>query len=227
MENVLAIIQDNVNNIQEKINKTAKDWGRVPSDINLVAVSKKQSIDKIKESLDSGHRLFGENKVQEAYEHWADLKDNYEDIKLHMIGHLQTNKVKEAVALFDVIETVDSKKIAKKISDELNKQEKSLSCFIQVNTGQESQKYGVIPDELEDLIDYCRSDDVNLDVIGLMCIPPSDEPYGLHFAFLRKLGEKHGLFQLSMGMSSDYDKAIMAGASHIRIGTAIFGDRGD
>ena len=217
-------IQDNIDRIKTKIKKTANNWDRNTEDINLIAVSKGQSINGIKETLDTGHRLFGENKVQEAYDHWFDIKNDYKDIRLHMIGHLQTNKVKDAVALFDVIETIDSKKIAKKLSDEMRKQNRVLSCFIQVNTGDEEQKYGVVPGDLDELLNYCRGD-LGLNISGLMCIPPNDNKSGMHFAFLNKLRGKYSLEELSMGMSHDYDKAIMAGATYIRVGRDLFGER--
>lgn len=218
------MVRNNLIEINSKISSVCKNWGRDKEDINIIAVSKKQPKYKIEEAIKAGHRLFGENKVQEAYEHWHELKEKYNDIKLHLIGHLQSNKVKDAVILFDVIESLDSKKLAKKIAAECNKQNKTIKCFIQVNTGKEEQKSGVFPEDLEDLLNYSVNE-CGLDISGLMCIPPTSEPAGLHFAFLNNLAKKYGLNDLSMGMSMDYDKAVMAGANYVRIGTALFGDR--
>ncbi len=218
------MIKTNLIEINNKISSVCKNWGRSEKDINIVAVSKRQPKYKIEEAIKAGHRLFGENKVQEAYEHWYEIKEKYDDIKLHLIGHLQSNKVKDAVALFDVIESLDSKKLAKKIAKECDKQDKKIKCFIQVNTGKEEQKTGVFPEDLEDLLNYSVNE-CGLDISGLMCIPPTLEPSGLHFAFLNNLAMLNGLNDLSMGMSMDYDKGVMAGANYVRIGTALFGDR--
>jgi pyridoxal phosphate enzyme (YggS family) len=190
----------------------------------LIAVSKQQSADAIQSALDAGHRVFGENRVQEAYQHWADKRDLYPDLQLHLIGPLQGNKAAEAVALFDVIHTVDREKIARALDDEMQKQGRALPCFIQVNTGEEPQKAGIKPDELADFIQFCRAE-TQFNVIGLMCIPPVDAPAALHFLLLRTLAMKHGLPHLSMGMSDDYDTALRCGASFIRVGSALFGTR--
>lgn len=191
--------------------------------VNLVAVSKMQPEECVRAALEAGHRLFGENKVQEAKDRWSALKKEFPDVRLHFIGHLQTNKVKDAVALFDIIETVDSAKLAAALADEMKKQGRNLPCFIQVNTGEEPQKGGVIPSELPALLEECKK--CGLNITGLMCIPPENEPPALHFALLKKLAARHGLKDLSMGMSADFEKAIPLGATCIRVGTALFGER--
>jgi len=217
-------ITNNLANIYEQIEKAAKTADRNPADIHLIAVSKKQSQGKIKAALNSGHRLFGENRVQEAQEHWAALRPEYPDLKLHLIGPLQTNKVKEAVTLFDVIETLAREKLARALEAEFKKQDKNPLCFIQVNTGEEPQKAGIVPSDLPDFLAFCVSE-CGLNIKGLMCIPPANEPPALHFSFLAKLAKENSLHDLSMGMSSDFEKAIPLGATHIRIGTGIFGQR--
>lgn len=216
-------IADNFKAIQEQIADGAKDSARDPSSIQLVAVSKMQPAERVRAALDHGHRLFGENRVQDAQERWTPFKKDYADITLHLIGPLQTNKVKEAVALFDVIETIDREKLAIALADEMKKQGRALPCFIQVNTGDEEQKAGVSVGELSALLDRCRM--LGLNVTGLMCIPPVDQPPAFHFALLQKLAQRYGLKYLSMGMSGDFKKAIPLGATHVRIGTALFGDR--
>ena len=220
----LMTIKDNLNTIHQTIEKAAKPWGRALDDITLIAVSKRQPQEKILEALETGHRHFGENRVQEAYEHWETIKPTMSDLCLHLIGPLQTNKVKEAVVLFDVIHSVDREKLARKLSDEMRAQDKQIPCFIQVNIGEEEQKSGILPADLPAFLEFCRKD-CGMNIIGLMCIPPVDEPAALYFALLKKMAEEHGLSQLSMGMSGDYDKAIPLGATHIRVGTALFGTR--
>ncbi len=217
-------VADNLIQIYEQIEKAAQSAGRNPANTHLVAVSKKQPAERIQAALDTGHRLFGENRVQEAQEHWAALKSQYPDLKLHLIGPLQTNKVREAVGLFDVIETVDRPKLAKALAKEMEKQGRKLPCFIQVNTGEEPQKAGILPADLPAFLALCR-EECGLEIGGLMCIPPMDEPPALHFAFLAKLAQENGLQDLSMGMSADFEKAISLGATHIRIGTGVFGNR--
>lgn len=221
----MSQISENLNKLYEEIAKTAEEWGRAADDISLVAVSKKQPDERIDAALAGGHRVYGENRVQEAQERWEKRRAEYDDLTLHLIGPLQTNKVKDAVALFDVIEVVDRPKLARKLAKEMDRQDRHLPCFIQVNTGKEDQKSGVLPADLPGLLSLCR--DEGLDIIGLMCIPPVDDPPGLHFAYLKQLADDHGLKQLSMGMSGDYDKAIAAGATAIRVGTGVFGPRPD
>jgi pyridoxal phosphate enzyme (YggS family) len=216
-------IKENLELVETIIVQGAKKFNRCVDDINLVAVSKKQPIDRIYEMLQCGHRLYGENRVQEAQERWLNLRPDYPDLKLHLIGPLQTNKVRDAVALFDVIETLDRPKLAKAIGAEMKKQNKSIPCFIQINTGEEDQKSGIMPHELESFLALCRDEDLN--IIGLMCIPPQADPPAMHFAFLQKLAKQYDLKHLSMGMSSDFERAIPLGATYIRVGTALFGKR--
>ena len=216
-------IAANFSDITKSIRKAERGAGREEGTVKLVAVTKTQSAAALEVALATGHRLFGENKVQEAQSHWTDLKTKYPDIKIHLIGPLQTNKVKDAVALFDCIETLDREKLADALAAEMKRQGRALPCFIQVNTGEEEQKAGIAPRDLSAFLDYCRN--LELNITGLMCIPPPDEPAGLHFAFLKNLADRHGLKELSMGMSGDFEKAITAGASYVRIGTALFGSR--
>lgn len=220
MENDIAA---NFADITHQIRKAERVSGRKDGATQLVAVSKTQPADALEAALATGHRVFGENKVQEAYAHWADVKPRYPDLTLRLIGPLQTNKAKEAVALFDCIETLDREKLVDALAVEMKKQGRTIPCFIQVNTGAELQKAGVLPTGLAALLDYARA--AGIIVTGLMCIPPADEAPQLHFAFLKNLADRHGLSQLSMGMSSDFDRAIAAGATHVRIGTALFGER--
>lgn len=216
-------IAANFADIGNQIRKAERAARRKEGAAQLVAVTKTQSAEKLNAALATGQRLFGENKVQEAYSHWEDIKPRYSDLKLHLIGPLQTNKAKEAVAFFDCIETLDREKLVDALAVEMKKQGRDVSCYIQVNTGAEEQKSGVLPKDLPALLDYARAAGIN--VTGLMCIPPADEPAGLHFAFLKNLGDRYGLSNLSMGMSADFEKAIAAGATHVRIGTALFGAR--
>jgi pyridoxal phosphate enzyme (YggS family) len=216
-------ITANLITLSEKIARACAEVGRDPHDVNLVAVSKLQPPERIAQALAAGQRLFGENRVQEAKAHWADLRAQYPDLKLHLIGPLQTNKAGSAVALFDCIETVDRPSLADNLAKEMKKQGRILPCFIQVNTGEEEQKGGVAPGGLPDLLDHCRR--AGLTIRGLMCIPPVDEPPGPHFALLKKLAQRRGLANLSMGMSADFEQAIALGATYIRVGTALFGER--
>lgn len=217
-------IDNNRKHIQKRINAACLVGGRDPVSVSLIAVSKMQTNQKIQEALDCGQRLFGENRVQEAYSHWINHKDIYSDLKLHLIGPLQTNKVKEAVTLFDMIQTLDREKLAKALQSEMQKQFRQVPCLVQINTGEESQKAGIKPQELEEFLYFCRKE-CNLIVEGLMCIPPINEPPALHFALLNKLSHKYSLTKTSMGMSSDFEKAIALGATYIRIGTLFFGTR--
>jgi pyridoxal phosphate enzyme (YggS family) len=197
---------------------------RDPTSVHLVAVTKTFGAEDIVPVLDAGHRIFGENRVQEAKAKWPALRERYPGIELHLIGPLQSNKAKEAVQLFDAIHSIDRRKIAEAIAEEMPKQGKRLQLFIQVNTGEEPQKAGVIPRETGDFLRLCR-DDMKLAISGLMCIPPVDEEAGVHFAFLAKIARELGLSQLSMGMSADFETAIAFGATHIRVGSQIFGER--
>jgi len=190
----------------------------------LVAVSKGHGAERVRAVLEAGHRVFGESRVQEANAKWPPLKRAHPDVELHLIGPLQTNKVREAVQLFDVIQTLDRPKLATALTAERARTGRSPTLFIQVNTGEESQKAGVAPQDAPGFIAWCR-DELELPVRGLMCIPPVDEPPAPHFALLQKLAREHGLALLSMGMSGDFETAIKFGATHVRIGTAIFGER--
>ena len=189
----------------------------------IIAVSKTFGMEKILPLVEYGQIHFGENKVQEAIEKWTDIKSNNNDIKLHLIGGLQTNKVKSAVKLFDYIHSVDNQKLAKKISDEQQKQNKKVKVFIQVNIGNEEQKSGVNKSSLPELYSYCKT--LNLEVIGLMCIPPLNEPSEIFFKEMSDLNKNHNFEELSMGMSSDYLDAIRNSATYVRIGSNIFGQR--
>ena len=210
--------------IQKKIKEAAKYSGRHFEDLTLIAVSKQQPEDRIEAALDFGIRIFGENRVQEAQMRWQARRPLYPDLHLHLIGPLQSNKAGDAVALFDVLHTIDRPKIATALKIEMNKQNRELPCFIQVNTGEEPQKAGIAPTEVGDFLAYCRTD-VRLNICGLMCIPPIDEEAAMHFALLKSLTERFALPQLSMGMSGDFEEAIGFGATHIRVGSALFGSR--
>lgn len=210
--------------VQAEIAAAAVDAGWEPGRINLVAVSKVHGPDRITPVLAAGHRLFGENRVQEAEQKWPALREAFPDVTLHLIGPLQSNKTKNAVATFDVIETVDRPKIAIALAKEFDRVGRRLPCFLQVNTGEESQKAGVLPEDIDDFVKQCR-DDLALDIQGLMCIPPVDEEPALHFALLAEMAARNGVTGLSMGMSADYVTAIQQGATHVRIGSAIFGAR--
>ena len=215
------IIQ-NLINIQKEINSNLDNL-KVTKVPKIIAVSKTFTIDKINPLIQYGHLDYGENKVQEAINKWADIKLTNKDINLHLIGNLQTNKVKFAVNLFDYIHSVDSEKIAKKIFDEQRKQNKKIKLFIQVNIGNENQKSGVSKSSLPSLYSYCKS--LNLDVVGLMCIPPLDKSASSYFKEMNTLNNNLGLNELSMGMSADYLEALQNSATYLRIGSNIFGKR--
>lgn len=196
----------------------------MPADVQLVAVSKTHDADRILPVIQAGHRVFGENRVQEAEGKWPALKEHFQGLKLHLIGPLQSNKAEQAVSLFDVIETVDREKIARTLAKEQKKQNRTLRYYIQINTGLEPQKAGIAPAETTAFVGLCR-DELGLDVEGLMCIPPAHENPGPHFALLRKLASENGLGRLSMGMSNDFETAIAFGATSVRVGSALFGVR--
>lgn len=219
-----ADVVANYEEVRETMIAAARAAGRDPAGVHLVAVTKMFGPERIRPVIAAGHRLFGENRVQEAAEKWPALRADCPDLELHLIGPLQTNKVKDAVALFDVIETLDRPKLARKIAQEFEKQQKRLRLFVQVNTGEEEQKAGVLPRETDAFIARCR-EEFALSVDGLMCIPPADEEPAMHFALLAKIAARNGIGALSMGMSADYETAITFGATHVRIGTAIFGER--
>ena len=210
--------------IENRILRACKHASRKRSEVKLIAVSKRQEADRIQASLEAGFRCFGENQVQEALTRWLPLTSIYPDLELHLIGALQSNKAADAVRLFDVIHTIDRDKIAKAVSVEMKKQNKQLSCLIQVNTGLESQKSGIVPEKAVEFAKICAYN-YGLIVEGFMCIPPIEEDASPHFAFLNKLASQAGLASLSMGMSADFEDAIRLGATHIRIGSALFGNR--
>jgi hypothetical protein len=202
----------------------ARAAGRDPSGITLVAVAKTHAAERIALALAAGQRVFGENRVQEAAAKWPALKQAWPDVELHLIGPLQTNKARDAVALFDVIESLDRPKLAQVLAAEMARSGRRPACYVQVNTGEEPQKAGLAPAAVDDFIRNCRTD-LGLPVVGLMCIPPLDEEPSLHFALLAKIAKRNGIGILSMGMSADYEIAIAFGATHVRVGTAIFGER--
>jgi len=211
--------------VEARIAASARSVSRDPSSVTLIAVSKTFDADGIRPALDAGHRTFGENRVQESQSKWPALKAAFPGVALHLIGPLQSNKAKEAVGLFDAIHTIDRIKIAQAVSAEIEKQRKPLQLFVQVNTGEEPQKAGIAPADAAGFVTHCR-DDLGLNIYGLMCIPPVDEECAVHFAFLAKLSRELGLGGLSMGMSGDFETAIEFGATHVRVGSSIFGHRG-
>ncbi len=218
-------IAANLAQVKTQISEVAAQCGRQPGGVALVCVSKTHPGEKIEQAIRAGQRVFGENRVQEAERKWPPLKQKYGDVKLHLIGPLQSNKVGHAVALFDVIETLDREKLARALAREMAHSGRRPNCLIQVNTGEEEQKAGVGPDRADAFIALCR-DDLGLPVTGLMCIPPVDEEPALHFALLRDIAIRNDLAELSMGMSADYPVAVRFGATLVRVGTAIFGARG-
>ena len=209
--------------INSKIEQAEKSVGRAIGSTQLLAVSKVKPNKRVLSVLEQCHKIFGENKVQEAHGKWPMLRENFSKVKVHLIGPLQSNKVKQAVELFDAIHTLDRLKLAQKLSNEIQSQGKAPAMFIQVNTGEEEQKSGIIPSEADQFISDCISHD--LPVVGLMVIPPIHDEPSLHFGLLRKIAHRNGLSGLSMGMSSDFESAIAMGATHIRVGSAIFGER--
>ncbi|MFC6688861.1 YggS family pyridoxal phosphate-dependent enzyme [Jhaorihella thermophila] len=209
--------------IKSRIAKAERAAGRAPGSVTLIAVSKVQPLDRIEAVLEQGHRVFGENRVQEAQGKWPALMERYEGVDLHLIGPLQTNKARAAVELFSTIHSVDRPKLARTLARLAQERGACPGLFIQVNTGEEPQKAGVPPDEADDFVAECRA--MDLPVRGLMCIPPVDEEPSLHFALLAKIAARNGLNELSMGMSADFEKAIALGATHVRVGSAIFGER--
>ena len=222
-----SVIADNLAAIHDKI--AAAEWvfktqTGLDRPVTLVAVSKRQPDNRIDAALVAGQRVFGENRVQEAQGRWIKRRDRHADLTLHLIGPLQTNKVADAVALFDVIEVVDRPKLAKALGDEMSRQNRHLECYIQVNTGKEAQKSGIAPEDADDFIAYCR-DEARLKITGLMCIPPIEEEAAMHFALLQTIAKRNDLSILSMGMSDDFEEAIAFGATAVRIGSAIFGAR--
>ena len=212
-----------LNVINSKIKQAEKSSGRTIGSTQLLAVSKVQPNERVLNVLEQGHTIFGENKVQEAHGKWPAFRENFSNVKVHLIGPLQSNKVKQAVELFDAIHTLDRLKLARKLANEIQTQGKAPEMFIQINTGEEEQKSGIPPKNADKFIADCLS--LDLPIKGLMVIPPVNEEPSLHFGLLRKIAERNGLEGLSMGMSSDFESAIAMGATHIRVGSAIFGER--
>ena len=222
MEGVIAA---NLAAVRERIAAAARAAGRAPESVTLVAVSKTHPAASVRQALMVGHRVFGENRVQEAQAKYPELRGEFPDLALHLIGPLQTNKVRDAVALFDVIESVDRLRLAQALAREIEHSGRRPPCLIEVNTGEEPQKAGIMPADADGFILECR-ERLELPIIGLMCVPPLDEDPAPHFALLREIARRNDLQVLSMGMSADFEKAIRFGATHIRVGTAIFGARG-
>ena len=212
-----------LNEIKNQVRQAEIEFSRVVGSINLIAVSKVQPNERIEAVLEQGHRIFGENRIQEAQSKWPDFKEQFEGIELHIIGPLQTNKTRAAMELADCIHTLDRTKLATTMARIAQELGKCPELFVQVNTGDEPQKSGVSPKETQAFVKECL--DMDLPVRGLMCIPPVNEEASLHFALLKNIAEDCGLSDLSMGMSSDFEKAISFGATHVRVGSAIFGDR--
>jgi len=217
-------IAENLKSTKAEIDKACSEAGRDPKTVTLVAVSKVKPIEVVRLALEAGHRVFGENRVPEICDKWPQLKEEFPDSELHLIGPLQTNKVKDVFPLVDVIETVDRPKLARYLARAMEETGHRPDCFIQVNTGAEAQKAGVLPEDADGFITACR-EEFQLPIKGLMCIPPIDEEPALHFALLREIAKRNGLEGLSMGMSSDFATAIKFGTTHVRVGTAIFGQR--
>ena len=214
----------NLVNIKNKIEAAASEAGRDDNDITLVAVSKVHVEETIRPVLEAGHKIFGENRVQEAIQKWPSLKEEFNDLELHLIGPLQTNKVRQAISLFDVIETVDRPKLARALARIFKEENTQCDLYVQVNTGMEGQKAGIAPEEADEFIKMCK-EELDLPIVGVMCIPPFDEDATEHFKLLKTIADRNGLKVISMGMSGDYEQAIEHGATHVRVGTAIFGKR--
>ena len=212
-----------LSDITARIHAEEERVGRDPGSTRLIAVSKMQPDARVRAVLDEGHRLFGENRVQEALGKWPSWREEFPDVELHLLGPLQTNKARQAMEAFEAIHSVDRPKLAKTIARLAQEMGQCPMLFIQVNTGEEPQKAGILPTETDRFVAECR--EMDLSVAGLMCIPPVEEEPALHFALLAKIAERNGLAELSMGMSGDFETAIAQGATHVRIGSAIFGDR--
>jgi PLP dependent protein len=210
--------------IKASIARSARDVGRRPEEVALVAVSKTHATEVIAPALAVGHRIFGENRVQESKSKWPELRERFSGVELHLIGPLQSNKAREAVELFDVIETVDRPKIAETLAAEMARAGKTLKLFVEINTGAEPQKAGILPGDADAFLKHCR-ESLGLSIAGLMCIPPAEEQASPHFALLNQIAARNGIPGLSMGMSADFELGIQLGATHVRVGTAIFGSR--
>ncbi len=219
-----ADVAARLNEVRRRIAEAERAAGRGPDSVTLVAISKAHPAARAASAIAAGHRVFGENRVQEAMAKWPALKEATPELRLHLVGPLQTNKAPDVVRLFDVVETVDRPKLARTLAREMEKRGRRLDCFVQVNTGEEPRKAGVPPAEADRFIDACRRE-YQLPIVGLMCIPPVGDEAALHFALLAEIAERNGLGRLSMGMTADFETAIRLGATHVRIGTAIFGPR--
>ena len=217
-------IAANLAGVEARVAAAARDADRAADSVTVVAITKLHGADRITAALRAGHRVFGENRIQEAAAKWPPLKTDYADVRLHLVGPLQSNKARQAVALFDVIETLDRPKLARALAAEMARSGRRVACFVQVNTGEEPQKAGAMPADADAFIAAC-GEEFGLAVEGLMCIPPIDEEPSLHFALLADIARRHGIAKLSMGMTADYEIAVRFGATHVRIGTAIFGER--
>ena len=219
-----STLASKLESVKQNIAQATLAAGRNPDGVTLVAVSKTMASDVITPVLDQGQRLFGENKVQEAAEKWPTLRHTYPDVELHLIGPLQSNKVRQALQIFDVIETLDRPKLARAIARIGKEEDISRRCYIQVNIGEEPQKAGINPNEADDFIAFCR-DELGLGIEGLMCIPPANQDPTPFFTRMKDIADRNNLAKLSMGMTGDYKKAILCGATSVRVGTAIFGSR--
>lgn len=220
----VAAIEPALVRVQTRVANAARAAGRDPRDVSLIAVSKAHPQAVACSALTAGHRIFGENRVQEAAAKWPELRQRFTDIDLHLIGPLQTNKAADAVALFDVIQTLDRERLAQALAREFERQDRAPALFVQVNTGEEGQKAGVMPGNADAFIARCRRE-YGLAIAGLMCIPPAREDPEPHFAMLAEIAARNGVSRLSMGMSADFETAIGLGATEVRVGTAIFGTR--
>lgn len=215
---------DRYHGVMDKIARAVREAGREPGSVRLVIASKTQPAEAIRVLLEAGHRHFGENRVQEAQAKWPVLREEFPGIELHLFGPLQTNKVRDAVALFDVIETLDRENLALALGKEIARVERRPRLFVEINTGEEPQKAGVPPKDADAFLGFCAGP-CGLTIEGLMCIPPADEQASPHFALLAQIAARNGLGSLSMGMTADFPQAIQLGATHVRVGTAIFGER--
>jgi pyridoxal phosphate enzyme (YggS family) len=218
------VITANLATVRKRIEAAARAAGRAPDSVSLVAVSKTHPAANVRRVLAAGHRVFGENRVQEAQAKYPELRKEFPDLRLHLIGPLQTNKVRDALAAFDVIESVDRPRLAQALAREMDHSGLRPPCLIEVNTGGEPQKAGITPAEADEFVIECR-ERLGLPIVGLMCVPPIDEEPAPNFALLREIARRNGLGVLSMGMSADFEEAIRFGATHVRVGTAIFGAR--
>lgn len=221
---IVSTIRANLDAVHAKIAQAAKDADRSPAEVNLIAVGKVQPPERIAAAVEAGHRVYGENRVQEAEGRWPAYRERHPDLQLHLIGPLQTNKARAAIQLFDVIHTVDRPRLAGSLARLFDEMGRQLPCYIEINTGSEPQKAGVLPQDADAFIKACR-DEYQIPVVGLMCIPPAEDVPAPHFAFLADIAKRNGLEKLSMGMSADYEQAVALGATEVRVGSAIFGER--